>query len=70
MQNKKAADNILRFCVPKLKALASIYHPFLSSSETMRCDHKNDFLLMNAFSTEPRNLSTIITHLTQKYINV
>ena len=48
MPNTKAADDILRYCVPKLKVLASIYHPFISSSETMRCEQKNNFLLMNA----------------------
>lgn len=48
MQNTKAADNILRCRVPKLKVLASIYHPFISSSETMRYEQKNNFLLMNA----------------------
>jgi len=48
MQNTKAADNIqvLRYCVPKFKVLASLYHPLISSSETTRCEQKNNVLLM------------------------
>jgi hypothetical protein len=52
MQNTKAADNIqvLRYCVPKFKVLASLYHPLISSSETTRCEQKNNVLLMADFS--------------------
>ena len=35
---------ILKYFIPKFKVLASIYYSFISSSETMGCEQKNNFL--------------------------